>query len=382
MEKPLRIGFACEWSEPREKTWSHTPYSLLQALHRTPDVEIADIPGQLHPLLLKLLKVLTLRYRPQLGEVISQVMLSSLHSLLVERKMLRSLQQGPPPDAVISIFDFLSKTESPQYIYYDLCVAELRRVLADPLQGRYERMAYSPSLLKKREHYQRTVFHESAGLFAMSEYAARSTATAYGMDPGKIHVVRAGCNVNVHARAERPMQKRYLLFVGRDFRRKGGELLLDAYEQVRKHHDVDVVIAGPAAWMRRGPVPEGVHLLGNVPIALLHQYFQHADLFVMPSYYEAFGIAFAEALCYGVPVIARNSCAMPEIIHHGENGYLLGAESELPAELAELINTALANTQMKRDTEQQAAKAREYYSWDRVAADMLGIIRTDLSRSR
>jgi glycosyltransferase involved in cell wall biosynthesis len=343
--------------------------------------DIADIPGQLHPLLLKLLKVLTLRYRPQLGEVISQVMLSSLHSRLVERKMLQAMRQSPQLDAVISIFDFLSKSASPQYIYYDLCVAELRRVLSDPLQGRYERMAYSPSLLKKREHYQRTVFRESAGLFAMSEYAARTTAAAYGIDPGAIHVVRAGCNVNVQAQTERPMQKQFVLFVGRDFKRKGGELLLDAYEHVQKHHDVDVVIAGPAEWMRQGPVPDGVHLLGNAPLSQLSSYFQHAQLFIMPSYYEAFGIAFAEALCYGVPVIARNSCAMPEIVRHGQNGYLLGAESESPAELAELVNTALANTRMKHDTEQQAAKAREYYSWDRVAADMLSVVRKNLSRN-
>jgi glycosyltransferase involved in cell wall biosynthesis len=72
---------------------------------------------------------------------------------------------------------------------------------------------------------------------------------------------------------------------------------------------------------------------------------------------------------------------MPEIVRHGQNGYLLGAESESPAELAELVNTALANTRMKHDTEQQAAKAREYYSWDRVAADMLSVVRKNLSRN-
>lgn len=372
----MRIGFACEWSRPREKTWSHIPSSLFEALRLTPGTELSDVSGQLPASLFKLLKLLSLRYQPNLRMFSTQVMFNSLHSSLVERTMMREIRRGNP-EAIISIFDYLTAPGCPQYIYLDLCVAELARVLRDPLQGRYERVRYSSRSLRKRERYQREVYRNAAGLFAMSTYAARTVSENYGVDPDRIHVVHAGCNVDVTSDSPRPIERDYILFVGRDFQRKGGELLLDSYRQVREHHEVDLVIAGPSRWMRSGPVPDGVHFLGNVPTTSLNPYFRHARLFAMPSYYEAFGIAFVEALCLGVPVIARNSCAMPEIVTHGDNGYLLDADSESPKELAALINAALASTEMKRRAEEGAASAREYYSWARVARDMVGIMQRE-----
>lgn len=376
----MRIGFACEWSRPRGKTWSHIPSSLFDALQRLPDTDVLDISGQIPSLILKALKLASIRYQPNLRSFSTQVMFSALHSLLVERTMMKEIAKKKP-EAVISIFDYLTEPGLPQYIYYDLCVAELRRVLADPLQGRYERVRYAPRVLGRRERYQRDVYENAAGLFAMSEYAALTAREYYGVDPKKIHVVHAGCNVVASANTERPMKRDFILFVGRDFRRKGGELLLDAFEHVRAHHDVDLVIAGPARWVRPGQIPAGVHLLGNTTPASLQPYFQHARLFVMPSYYEAFGIAFVEALCYGIPVIARNSCAMPEIVTHGANGFLLNADSESPHELADLVNSALASKGMKALAEQQSAQAREYYSWDRVARDMVRIIERERGRT-
>jgi glycosyltransferase involved in cell wall biosynthesis len=72
---------------------------------------------------------------------------------------------------------------------------------------------------------------------------------------------------------------------------------------------------------------------------------------------------------------------MPEIVTHGANGFLLNADSESPRELADLVNTALASKGMKELAEQQSAKAREYYSWDRVARDMVRIIERERGRT-
>ncbi len=59
------------------------------------------------------------------------------------------------------------------------------------------------------------------------------------------------------------------------------------------------------------------------------------DLFVMPSRFEGFGIAFVEALIRGLPCIGRRACAMPEIIDEASGGRLVDTED--PHELAELV---------------------------------------------
>ena len=212
----------------------------------------------------------------------------------------------------------------------------------------------------------------------MSRHAARKTIDYYNLPESSVHALHAGINVDFDEHSSKPHVRDYILFVGRDFERKGGDLLLASFDTVRKHYDIDLVIAGPKQWVVKDSIPENVVFLGDVHHSIIKRYFAHARLFVMPSRFEAFGIAFSEALCNGVPVIARDAYAMPEIITHGENGYLLSGTSESAEELAELIARALDNEELKQKVKANKSQYREYYSWDRVAKDMIEIITRDL----
>ncbi len=70
----------------------------------------------------------------------------------------------------------------------------------------------------------------------------------------------------------------------------------------------------------------------------------------MPSRFEAFGIAFIEALAHGVPVIGRSAFAMPEIIRPGKNGALVHTDD--PAELASAIMAVLDDPAVRQYTAQ------------------------------
>ncbi len=70
-------------------------------------------------------------------------------------------------------------------------------------------------------------------------------------------------------------------------------------------------------------VSNRVHFLGFVDPATLRAYYQACDLFVMPSAGEGFGIVFLEAMHFGKPVIAANSCAAPEVVIDGVTGLLV-----------------------------------------------------------
>jgi len=136
-----------------------------------------------------------------------------------------------------------------------------------------------------------------------------------------------------------------------------------------------LIIVGQKYWPLNGEIPDGVVLLGDSPWEVLRNLYKMADLFCMPSRFEPFGIVFAEASSFGVPCIGRKLCAMPEIIKPGINGYLV--DNENPENLAELMVKVLEDGDMKFKMKKLSKNYRDYYSWNRVASDMVKIMKYD-----
>lgn len=89
---------------------------------------------------------------------------------------------------------------------------------------------------------------------------------------------------------------------------------------------------------RRNGVAEHVHFLGQLKEEELIGAYQHADIFVHPSHYEAFGIVLAESLAAGTPVVARNVAAIPYVVPDQKAGLLFNTNSELAAHIITLLN--------------------------------------------
>ena len=123
---------------------------------------------------------------------------------------------------------------------------------------------------------------------------------------------------------ERVAPRRRLLFVGwgtdvSDFYRKGGDLVVAALALLRRDHDprITLTVVGPETWPLPGSPPDGVRFLGSLPAHEVAPLYDSHDLFVMPSRMEAFGIVFTEAVARGLPCVARDAYAMPEIVTPG-----------------------------------------------------------------
>ena len=66
-----------------------------------------------------------------------------------------------------------------------------------------------------------------------------------------------------------------------------------------------------------------INFVGFASDSDLHKYYKRCDVFVAPSLYESFGLIYLEAMAWGKPVIGCNIGGIPEIIHDGENGFLI-----------------------------------------------------------
>ena len=139
-------------------------------------------------------------------------------------------------------------------------------------------------------------------------------------------------------------------------------MLLEAFRQVRRAHpDAQLTIVGTGP-----PVPEpNVEVLGEVPVDEVSAVYDRATVFCMPTQREAFGIVYVEAMTHGLPVVATNVGALPDMVEDGVNGYLVDPSDT--AALAQRLITLLAEPETCRAMGARGrALAGERYNWDAV----------------
>jgi alpha-maltose-1-phosphate synthase len=140
------------------------------------------------------------------------------------------------------------------------------------------------------------------------------------------------------------------LFIGGDFPRKGGYDLLEAWVRGEFARRADLTLV--TTWPLPSPLPPGVRVQTGIR-AHTPQWsdtWRAADLFVMPTRNEAFGLVYQEAGAAGLPAIGSRLNAVPEIIDDGRTGLLVtpGSIAELTAALDELISSPAMREQLGR----------------------------------
>lgn len=105
-----------------------------------------------------------------------------------------------------------------------------------------------------------------------------------------------------------------------------------------------------------------IHFLGKISDEELASAYQHADLLLHTSEYEAFGITLAESLAAGTPVVARRTGAVPYVVPEGSAGLLFTT----PAEIIEHVNAMLSDTNLRQRLGREGQEyVRAHFTWDR-----------------
>jgi glycosyltransferase involved in cell wall biosynthesis len=164
------------------------------------------------------------------------------------------------------------------------------------------------------------VYRGAAVIATFSVNAARSLERDYGVEPGRVRVVGAGANI-FPEKAPRRDDGHTIVFVGFDFARKGGLILLEALRILRgRVPRARLLVAGAPP---TGPVPERVTFLGPVELSELPALFAQSTVFAMPTLQEPFGLAFLDAMACGLPCVGTRVEAVSEIVRDGETGLLV-----------------------------------------------------------
>jgi glycosyltransferase involved in cell wall biosynthesis len=204
-----------------------------------------------------------------------------------------------------------------------------------------------------------------------SPFVGRDVASTFGIDTARMLVCPAGAP-RWQRRTRRP-DGGYLLFVGTIEPRKNLAGLFDAYERLlERRRDVpDLWIAGRATASADGlvertlrpPLAGRVKLTGYIDPALRRQLYEGASLLLLPSFDEGFGLPALEAMTLGIPVVASDRGALPELV--GNAGILIDPDD--PGSIVAAIERILDDTALAAEMETRGFERAAQYSWEHSA---------------
>jgi len=225
-------------------------------------------------------------------------------------------------------------------------------------------------------------------LIASTADESEELVTAYGADPERVFVVPPGVDLSTFQPIDRAEARRnigygpgrLLLFVGRLERLKGVDVAIRALALLRdrSHDDVRLLILGEdskdadesekdrlKAVVAKLGVRDRVDFLGSVAHHELPFFYGAANVCVMPSYSESFGLVGLEAQACGRPVVGSDVTGLRSVVRDEVSGYLVGGHD--PAAYAERIGRLLDNPELAEQMGLRGRLLAQRFSWKRTA---------------
>ena len=179
-----------------------------------------------------------------------------------------------------------------------------------------------------------------------------------------------------------PVDEKLILYVGSEHPRKNVPTLIKAFSKLKKVKEgVKLVKVGSAAWKNEREkllrliyelgLESEVLFLNYVPEEDLPKLYNAADLFVLPSLYEGFGVPLLEAMASGTPVVASNSSSIPEVV--GDAGVMVDPNDV--DGLAEAMYKVLTSSGLSQKMIQRGLRRAKLFTWEKAAEQTLEVYR-------
>jgi len=236
----------------------------------------------------------------------------------------------------------------------------------------------SKTLNKSRLNFNRVQnqsYKRCSGIFCMSSWTKTQTLESHkNIDSNKVVKVGWGpIGVNL---LEEEMISSYenpcVLFVGNEFYRKGVDILLKAVSLVvNSVPNVKFNIVGKNNERMKIEQHLNIDLIGEIKdVEKLKQYYREATVFVLPQRFDRNPHVLIEAMSAGKPLIASKQGGAPDVVHHGENGFIIdvGNADALAKYIIELLTD-------KEKVARFGKKSRELflkeYTWEKIAGKIV-----------
>lgn len=264
-------------------------------------------------------------------------------------------------------------------------------------------MAYmrTPQSLKpewvefKQKHTKRSA-HRADMIITVSEFSRKDICTYLKVPKEKVAVIYHGISpvyrviedtdAVTKVLRRHGIERPYILFVGTFQPNKNLERLIEVFATLQRDDQIPhrLVLVGARGWffdtifskVQQMNLEESIKCMGHIPQEEMPSFYNGADLFVLPSLLEGFGIPLIEAMACGVPVVTSNACSLPEIV--GDAGLLFEPTSR--ENMKETITKALTDPALSKTLKERSLKRAQDFSWETAARKTLDVYETVAQR--
>ena len=237
----------------------------------------------------------------------------------------------------------------------------------------------------ERQQTERELMASAERIVAFSSHERDAMVRLYGADASRVMLAPCGVDLSLFRPLDQEAVRdrlglngeKVFLYVGRLEPLKGLDLLLHMTTHLETCEKIRVLVVGGGASEEQEvarlqalakslDVEEVFDFVGRVEQEELPLYYNAADVCVMPSYYESFGLAALESMACGTPVVAARVGGLSTVIQHGRTGYL--KSWRCPETFANSLEMIISNPQLRQSMGRAARKRAEGMGWDKVAS--------------
>ena len=380
----MRIAFVSQTDPTQVSTWSGTPYFIVRSLrqrgHEVETVGPLDMP---FPSLMKNYQRLKNRLGKHHYDITRTAYVAKAFARQAEAKLVkRQFDLILSPSSVVTAY---LETDSPMVTWEDATFAGM----VGYYPGNWMNLS-SSTIEDGNDLQQRAIARAALSVYA-SEWAASSALTHYKADPARIRCIPLGANLETpptHEEVAAAIAGKQsagecrLLFIGVEWKRKGGDIVIETARQLQRHGvkvTVDIVGCSPPH-----AVPDFVRLHGFVSKASeagrqkIQRLLLDAHYLFVPSTAECYGLVFAEASAYGVPSLARATGGIPSVVCNGQNGWAFPMDAA-PKAFADYI---LQEFDTPSRYDESAHRARQLFeatlNWDTAITALEQQVQTEI----
>ena len=244
---------------------------------------------------------------------------------------------------------------------------------------------YYPNLFKKMDLYQLRRWtsysvKNAKRVLTISQASKNDIIKEYKKEAKDVVVTYPGVKQKMAMKdaKKRFIEEKYILFVGTLQPRKNIVKLIEAFSKITDKHSVNLVVAGKKGWLYEeimdAPKAYGVEsrvvFKNFIEDEELVNLYSHAELFILPSLYEGFGLPVLEAMQYGCPVITSSVSSLPEV----GGDAVLYVDPLSVEDIANKMNQLLSDDNLRTDLIKKGYEQIKKFSWEKTARETLNIL--------
>ncbi len=340
----MKVLVVSKYNKESAKDWSGTPHFIYRQIENLYD-EVSMFTPQKR-IIFRLFAKIARRFFKIFGNSSIDLTRTHYYSKAIGKEVGTEINRSKP-DLVVGIAASIELA----YVETDIPIIHLTDATYSKLVNYYQEFTGLWRWLENAgNQIESRIIQNAKAVICSSDWASSSIILDYGKPDGSVFTILLGANVKDMPCAFTPDFKTKfngtckLLFVGKDWERKGGDLVLETYnELVRSGFDIDLTIVG---CIPTHPTNDpNIHVISHLnkdkiaDLKKINDLYNNSSFLIVPTKAEAYGLVFAEAAAFGTPVLAPKTGGVPSIVIDGKTGILLESDasaSEYSAQIMDL----------------------------------------------